>query len=209
MAKLLSAHWDDCNDTEPTCCSSHSTRWARSPVSNILTWLDCYASLVSVLCSVQPEKFGQFMSYQKTIIATHRRYAGKGWVIYNSSYRHQAASMKSLDWELMDGQLWNENFTGSIARCRICLSELHPQANCPPASDGHLTSVQPLARQGCREPRQTLHEICKLFNDSGGNRCTFPPCKYVHICSNCQGRHPFSLCQKDHPYSPKKDHRRR
>jgi len=144
------------------------------------------------------------MSYQKTIIAAHRRYAGDRWVIYDSSYRRQAANMKSLDWGLMDVQLWNEIFTGrakAIAHCRICLSELNSQADCPQAPESHLTSVQPLVRQGRREHRQALGEICKLFNDSRGNRCTFQLCKYVHICSDCQGRHPFSVCRKDHPYS--------
>ena len=213
MADLQSDHWDDYEETEPTCCSGHSTRSTRrTPVTNILTWLDCYASLVSVLCSAHPEKFGQFMTYQRTIIKAHRRYAGDGWVIYDSSYRRQAANMKSLDWGLMDGYLWNEIFTGrakAIARCRTCLSELHSQADCPEAPDVRFISAQTMAKLGRKEPRPTQGEICKLFNDNRGNRCTFQPCKYAHVCSECQGRHPLSQCRKDHPYPPKRDHRRR
>ena len=57
MAELQSDHWDDYEETEPACCSGHSTRGTRrTPVTNILTWLDCYASLVSVLCLAHPEK---------------------------------------------------------------------------------------------------------------------------------------------------------
>jgi len=169
---------------------------------------DCYASLVSVLCLAQPEKFGQFMAYQKTIIKAHRRFAGDGWIIYDSFYCRQAANIKSLDWGLMDGHLWNELFTGrpkAIARCRICLSELHSQTDCPEAPDAHFAPSHTLAKLGHKDPPA---EICRLFNDSRGNRCSFQPCKYAHICAECQGRHPLSHCRKERPYPPRKDHRR-
>ena len=99
IAELQSEHWDDYDETETT----RSSQW--TPVSNILTWLDCYAPLVSVLCSAHSEKFDQFMTYQKSIISAHRRYTGDVWVIYDSSYCCQAANMTSLDWGLMDGYL--------------------------------------------------------------------------------------------------------
>ena len=213
MAELQSDHWDSYEETEPTCCSSHSTRSTRrTPVTNILIWLDCYASLVSVLCSAHPEKFSQFMIYQRTIIKAHRRFAGDGWIIYDTSYRRQAANMKFLDWGIMDGHLWNEIFTGrakAIARCKICLSELHSQVDCPEAPETHFSPVHSQAKLGRRDIRHIPGEICRLYNDSRGNRCTFQPCKYAHICYDCHGRHPFSQCRKEHPYPPKRDHRRR
>ena len=85
IAELQSEHWDDYDETETT----RSSQW--TPVSNIPTWLDCYAPLVSVLCSAHSEKFGQ------SIINAHRRYTGDVWVIYDSSYHCQAANMTSLD----------------------------------------------------------------------------------------------------------------
>jgi len=78
-------------------------------------------------------------------------------------------------------------FTGramAIARCRICLSELHSQADCPEAPNVHFTPSHTSAKLGCKDPRQTSAEICRLFNDSRGNRCTFQPCKYAHICAD-------------------------
>jgi len=66
--------------------------------------------------------------------------------------------MKSMDWGLMDGHLWNELFTGrakAIARCRICLSELHSQAECPEAPDVHFTPSHTSAKLGHKDPRQT------------------------------------------------------
>jgi len=89
MAELLPKYWDY-DEPESHCCGSHSTRTTRrSPVSNILIWLDFCALLVAVLCSVHPNKVGEFMPYQKTIISAYQKYAGDGWIIYNSSFRRQ------------------------------------------------------------------------------------------------------------------------
>ena len=88
------------------------------------------------------------------MIKAHCRFAGDGWVIYDSSYCPQAANMKSLDWGLMDGHLWNKLFTRrakAIACCRICFSELHSQVDCPEAPDAHFASAH--TKLGCKDPR--------------------------------------------------------
>jgi len=70
-----------------------------------------------------------------------RDLTGDGWVIYDSSYWRQAASIKFRDWGQMDGRLWNEIFTGrakAIACCRICLSE---HTDCSQIPNTHLSPV--------------------------------------------------------------------
>ena len=101
MVELQSEHWDNYDKTESVCCSSHSTRSSRrTPVSNIL---DCYASLVSVLCSAHPEKFGQFMTYQKTIISAHHRYAGDGLTApIAARQRHEIFELGANGWVLLE-----------------------------------------------------------------------------------------------------------
>lgn len=209
MAELLPEYWDY-DEPEPHCCGSHSSRGTRrNPVANILVWLDCYASLVAVLCSVYPNKAGEFMAYQKTIITAYRKYAGDGWIIYDSSFRRKAANLKSLDWGQMDGKLYNETFTGrakAIARCRICSSELHSHTECPQATDRQ----QPAAHTAAWQIPPDRIELCMLFNDQRGDRCHFVPCKFTHLCSQCRGSHPRSRCpstRRDQPYSRKGDHR--
>jgi len=109
-------------------------------------------------------------------------------------------------WSLWIGGLWMGT-TGrrflpkAIARCRICLSELHSQAGYPQAPDMHFTSAQTLAKPTHKDFRQIMREICKLYIGSRGNRCTVPfSCaKYTHICTKCQGGHPLSHCWKGHP----------
>ena len=73
------------------------------------------------------------MSYQKTIVKAHRTYAGQGWVTYDMAYRCRAANMKSLDWGVIDFNLYNETFAGrakAIPRCKFCSSELHTSNEC-------------------------------------------------------------------------------
>ena len=156
MAELLLENYDYADEAE----CSHSARSARrSPVANIIVWLDCYASLMSVLCSAYPEKFGQFILYQKTIFLAHCRFAGEGWVIYDGSYHRQASNARSLDWGQIDGHLRNEIFTGkakAIACRRICLSEMHSHVDCPQVHAGSSSVANPISQQKWPAGRQAV-----------------------------------------------------
>jgi len=60
--------------------------------------------------------------------------------------------------------------------------------------------------QLAKEIPRSSNPVCLLFNDQRGNRCTFNPCKFRHICSACNARHPFSVCttnKRQHSYSHK------
>ena len=83
---------------------------------------------------------------------------------------------------------YSSNLTG-----RICLSELHSQANCPEAPDAYFTSAHTMAKLGYQDPRQALGETSKLFNESRVNRRTFQSCKCAHVCSECKGRHSLTV----------------
>ena len=81
MAELLPEYWG-AEEPESPCCSNQQSKTARrGPVT------DCYASLVSVLCSAHPHKFPHFMAYQRTIIRAHRMFIGDRWVIYDACYQ--------------------------------------------------------------------------------------------------------------------------
>ena len=57
MAELLPECWGT-EEPESLCCSSQLSKTSRrGPITDILVWLDCYASLVAVLCSAHPHKF--------------------------------------------------------------------------------------------------------------------------------------------------------
>ena len=95
MAELLPDYWDMEEDGTSCCSHSHHSQCKR-PITNILTWLECYSSLVSVLATRYPNNMGHFMAYQKTIIKAHRSFVGKDWIMYDTCYRRKAANIKSL-----------------------------------------------------------------------------------------------------------------
>ena len=133
MAELLPDFWN--TEEDSTLCCSHSRRRSRKcPITNILTWLESYSSLVSVLATMYPLHVGNFMAYQRTIIKAHRFFVGEGWITYDSCYRRKAATPKSLEWGNVDFNLYNETFTGrtkALPRCVHCSSKLHSSAACP------------------------------------------------------------------------------
>ena len=114
---------------------------------------------------------------------------------------------KSLDWGHIDFTMYNETFAGrakAIPRCRVCLSEFHLAASCPNAPQLPVLAGRPSRERG---PEQAK-EVCRLYNEKGGNRCHFNPCRYRHICSICMGRHPASACyqaQAPPAKNPRKD----
>ena len=67
MAELLPESWQAVEETL-SCCHQSGRRLKRAPVTDILTWLDCYATLVAVLCTVYAQFAPEFMAYQKTIL---------------------------------------------------------------------------------------------------------------------------------------------
>ena len=65
-------------------------------------------------------KIGEFMAYQKIIVQAHRRYMGDSWIIYDTCYQRQAAVTKSLNWDQVDFNLYNELFTRRAKASTCC-----------------------------------------------------------------------------------------
>ena len=125
MTELMPDSWRS-EKGEYQCCSSHSHCIPkRGPVINILLWLECYSSLVAVLSSKYPNKIGQFMAYQKTIIRAHRSFIGEGWVVYDSCFRRKAANT---------GERWISPFTMKFLLAEPRYSNIVASAsvNCTP-----------------------------------------------------------------------------
>ena len=201
MADLILDNWE-VEEPEAHCCGSSQNKGPRrKSINNILVWLDCYTSLVAVLCSAHPHKINHFLAYQKTIINAHQSFVGDAWIQYDTRFRQKAANTNSLNWGTKDGDLYNEIFTGrsrAFARCSLCLSETHLASQCPTSSrqtEQFLTAARyppQLPKDNARSP------ATPLYNDSKGNRCTFDPCKFRHNCSGCYARHPYSTCPNNH-----------
>ena len=73
MAELVPDSWCFQEEEEASKCCHQPKRHRQGPITNILLWVECYASMVEVLCSAHPEKVGGFLSYLRTIVRAHIR----------------------------------------------------------------------------------------------------------------------------------------
>ena len=87
MVELRADIWpDDTNSIEgrpnPRCP-------AKPPITNILSWLDCYARMAAVLALQFPEKSAELWAYQTTILHAAHTYEEANWVTYDRLYRRE------------------------------------------------------------------------------------------------------------------------
>lgn len=194
-------------------------RRQKGPVTDILRWVQCYATLASVLASVFPQKIPELTAYLSTIVKCHKEFEGAAWVLYDRACRRQAEVSRDLNWSKINPSMFNLCFTCRAHRrllCHVCLSEGHGADHCPELNmqwpmlptffctlhiQGPLTPFQTAPIAGQRRPsspqiRQgSQTEICWLFNSKAGNKCTFWQCRYLHICSVCrQNGHGAGSC---------------
>ena len=208
MSELVPDNWHFESD-EQRCCHQSRRSQRKGPVMDILLWLECYSSLVTVLSSKFPAKIAAFMAYQRTIIKAHKTFIGEGWITYDTCYRRRAAITKSLEWDQVEFTLYNETFTGrakTVLRCKYCHSEHHTSAACSYAPDNpspRLDAAPYRDPAPYRVPRERSVPICMLYNNRYGNKCKFTPCKFAHRCSECQGSHPLADCYRNKPPLPK------
>ena len=102
MVELVPDSWRLQDDSDTSKCCHQSKRLRRGPVTDILLWIDCYATMVAVLVEKYPLKAAGFLSYMRTILKAQRSFLGDAWVSYDMAYRRRAANQKSLDWGVVD-----------------------------------------------------------------------------------------------------------
>lgn len=225
MHELLPENWPDLLAEDQSQFYAAFGKKKPPPVTDILTWSECYASLVSVLSASYPTFVPEFMAYMSMIIKCHKRFEGLGWLSYDRAFRRKAATLKNLNWSRTDSTLFSLAFTGrakQVSTCDFCFSTNHQTFQCPDAFQPSLQwGVQsPLAGPNLhQQPLQPLlppmggfnrksvnnNNICGLFNSKKGPlSCTYGTrCKYLHICTLCKGNHPRSECSKPQPKRPR------
>ena len=106
----------------------------RRPVTDILLWVQCFATFAVALGTAFPDKVPELMAYMTTIVRCHRDYEGPAWVLYDRAFRRRAEATKDMNWSVMNTSLFNMCFGGRARRhmiCQVCLSESHTTERCP------------------------------------------------------------------------------
>ena len=207
MAELRSDSWkmeELLYQTPPaTVQGLGSVRPGRKPVTDVLSWCECFTVMAAIITSRYPEKASQLFSYMRTIVRASQTFDGPAWVSYDSQFRRKAASLKSWDWGIIDSGLYNECFTGRAKAkvvCTHCLSDSHQESQCPLTPGPQVSRIVPNQASGgpnARSNQSRMVELCGLFNRPTGNECKYINCRFAHICSLCRsGPHPASACSK-------------
>ena len=169
----------------------------RRQVTNILEWIQCYSIYMAVRAQKHPDKVHDMLGYQALIVEARMEYEGDGWLGYDRRFRQTAAASPDTPWAKIEPTLWNKAFVGQAraARCKYCFSLTHMADDCDwaPTPSTSRTPKQGGTSSGGR-PRPA--QVCYEWNHNPSPVCSFPNCKYQHICWYCS-RDP-QVTSKDH-----------
>jgi hypothetical protein len=133
MQELLPENWPDLfSDYQATFHSLFGKKKAP-PVTNILTWVECFGSMVSVLSQIYPSFVPELMAYMSLIVKCQKRFEGLGWFTYDRTFRRQAVIMKAMSWSRTDSTLFSLAFTGKAKKsssCDLWFSSNHSSSQC-------------------------------------------------------------------------------
>ena len=116
------------------------------------------------------------------IIDASMQYEGRGWMGYDGCFWQIAAADPSRKWSSLDNDLWNMSFAGlarSTVYCQHCLMSSHTSEVCV-----YLNSQQgpPGMKKFSDIPISWEAPVCKSWNFSPSQKCSFHGCKFQHIC---------------------------
>lgn len=179
-------------------------RPSRREVPDFESWLQCFSAYAAVVGSRYPQKCRELWAYQAMMISEHRKCGGRGWLLYDSAFRQQIASLESTDFSKINQGLYSTTFLAYGGRgqfCARCMMSDHSQDDCALHPSRTLPMVQfrdammagPSRREEV-EPRRKPRSrgACYAFNDG---KCSSPYCRFEHICSRCGGNHRKSACR--------------
>ena len=193
----------------------HSTELAKAQkkmVPDVGTWVQCFAIYASVVATQKPAQIPPMMAYMVDIIRASRQFKWPSWVLYDVSYRRQAAAAGQEDWSKVDPSLYARCFTGwarSTGYCEQCMTLEHDAVDCPYSHGSEPTPPKRPRREFANpsQPRERvgmatgIPGVCMKYNRYAGD-CKFGArCKFLHVCQRCaqEGRqlpHPQSQCTR-------------
>lgn len=154
----------------PTTTSSRK----KTEISDILTWVECFNSYISVITAFQQERIRDLLAYMALIMRMAKQFPGRCWYTYDRAYRLEAAASNSKNWSQINADLYH--YHTSVA-------------------------IKPMQPQVIRysEPRGDSHSMifCKSWN---AGACSSPreSCRFRPKCdrNGCGGAHRRIHCSE-------------
>ena len=177
---------------------------AKRLTPDLGTWLQCFAIYTAVVLTRSPERATSLLLYAANTAKLSQKFRWPSWVIYDNSFRQEAAEAGRTDWSKIDASLHAQCFHGMALSaeswCSLCHSVDHIRNSCPLKPRDFLPTKRPAPPQfaagGAKRFRDGATPICGSFNKNNGACSFMPKCNYRHVCKRCLGPHPETKCSK-------------
>ena len=161
-------------------------RKKKAVIDSFHKWVDAYTTFMLVLVTAYPRRAVELIKYLQIISKAEAKFRGLAWLHYDEQFRRRASQDLTLNWGLVDLELWTVTFSGQAKpHCFLCSSPYHSQADCPIADPA-------------RRPARSLGSTCYNFNKPMG--CSRRACQFQHVCSRCRSpSHSILRCKSGQP----------
>ena len=175
---------------------------------DIASWIQCFATYVSVMSTSHLQAVPELLAYPIFILRVSQDFGGV--VTYDSAFRRQAFITGNRQWSKINPTLYSICFSGVARvgqRFELCLSLLHPNRECTLVSDPDLDvstrlkilesavlafTLQPVPPPMIPPPpRARSAEVCRNFN---AGKCRMPTCRFRDVCKVCGDPDPAISC---------------
>ena len=148
MVELLPEFWSPLTAKEPAADPTvrQGTVRRRRTVMDIATWIQCFATYVSVMSMVHPHAVPELLAYLIFILRASQDFGGVAWVTYDTAFRWQAFITGNHQWSKVNPSLYSICFSGVArtgTRCELCLSRSHPTFECTLVGDTDSRHLYP------------------------------------------------------------------
>jgi hypothetical protein len=79
----------------------------RNEVSDILTWVECFTSYITVITAFRPDRSRDLLAYMALIIRIAKQFPGWCWSNYDRPFRLDAAASNSKNWSRTHSDLYH------------------------------------------------------------------------------------------------------
>ena len=158
MTELLPDNLEAANATDNDQSKAASRK--HQDVTHIIDWIQCFSTYIAVASRAKPERVLDLIAYLNLIINSQRGFEDLDWASYDHQFRQKASITSTMQWDVMEGTLWNWSRSNSGTR----LSSLRSH------SSAFSTKKVP---------------ICLEWNEYPSEGCPHHNCHYEHVCYRC------------------------
>ena len=187
MAELLSDNLGAANATDDDQSKAASRK--QQDVTHIMHWIQCFSTYIAVVSCAKPKRVLDLIAYLNLIINSQMGFEDLDWASYDCQFRQKASTTSTIQWDIMEGTLWNLSHSNSGTRSSSLRSH----------SSASSTKKVP---------------ICLEWNEYPSKGCPHHNCRYEHVCYRCinipaitDNRHKAIRCPNKERKSPKQSRR--